>query len=49
MPVSAELTSVTAITHATKATEALAGADDLDQAVCSRLADLVDGLVLRQF
>jgi heptaprenyl diphosphate synthase len=36
-------------THATKATEALSGADDLDPAVCSRLADLVDGLVLREF
>jgi heptaprenyl diphosphate synthase len=35
--------------HATKASEALAGADDLDPAVCSRLADLVDGLVLRDF
>jgi heptaprenyl diphosphate synthase len=35
--------------HATKATEALAGADDLDPAVCGRLAALVDGLVLREF
>ena len=34
-------------THATKATEALAGADDLDPIVCGRLVDLVDGLVLR--
>jgi heptaprenyl diphosphate synthase len=36
-------------THATKASEALAGADDLDPAVCGRLAALVDGLVLREF
>jgi heptaprenyl diphosphate synthase len=36
-------------THATKATEALAGAVDLDPVVCRRLADLVDGLVIRQF
>jgi heptaprenyl diphosphate synthase len=36
-------------THATKATEALAGADDLDPQVCRRLADLVDGLVVREF
>jgi heptaprenyl diphosphate synthase len=36
-------------THATKATEALAGADALDPAVCNRLAALVDGLVLREF
>jgi heptaprenyl diphosphate synthase len=35
-------------THATKATEALAGADDLDPFVCERLTALVDGLVLRQ-
>jgi hypothetical protein len=35
--------------HAAKASEALAGADDLDPFVCGRLADLVDGLVLRQF
>ena len=36
-------------THATKATEALAGADDLDPQVCRRLAALVDGLVVREF
>jgi heptaprenyl diphosphate synthase len=36
-------------THATKATEALTGAEDLDPHVCRRLADLVDGLVLREF
>ena len=35
-------------THATKATEALAGTDDLDPLVCRRLADLVDSLVLRE-
>jgi heptaprenyl diphosphate synthase len=36
-------------THASKATEALTGADDLDPGVCKRLANLVDGLVLREF
>jgi heptaprenyl diphosphate synthase len=36
-------------THAKKATEALSGADDLDPQVCERLADLVDGLVVREF
>jgi heptaprenyl diphosphate synthase len=34
-------------THATKATEALAGAAELDGDVCSRLRKLVDGLVQR--
>jgi heptaprenyl diphosphate synthase len=34
--------------HATKATEALAGTDDLDPRVCRRMADLVEGLVLRE-
>ena len=34
-------------THATKATEALAGATGLDGAVCDRLRTLVDGLVQR--
>ena len=34
-------------THATKATEALAGATELDAEVCDRLRTLVDGLVLR--
>ena len=36
-------------THATKATEALAGATELDADVCGRLRTLVDGLVLRSF
>jgi heptaprenyl diphosphate synthase len=35
-------------THATKASEALAGTDDLDPLVCRRLTALVDGLVLRE-
>jgi heptaprenyl diphosphate synthase len=43
-----EAAMAVARTHATKATEALSGADDLDPLVCRRLADLVDGLVLRQ-
>ena len=34
-------------THATKATEALAGATELDADVCDRLRTLVDGLILR--
>jgi heptaprenyl diphosphate synthase len=34
-------------THATKASEALAGATELDPAVCDRLRTLVDGLVQR--
>ncbi len=34
-------------THATKATEALAGATELDAEVCERLRTLVDGLVQR--
>jgi geranylgeranyl pyrophosphate synthase len=34
-------------THATKASEALAGATELDPAVCERLRTLVDGLVQR--
>ena len=34
-------------THAVKANEALAGAAELDAAVCDRLRTLVDGLVLR--
>jgi heptaprenyl diphosphate synthase len=42
-----EASMAVARTHATKATEALAGTDDLDPAVCSRLAALVDGLVVR--
>jgi heptaprenyl diphosphate synthase len=42
-----EASMAVARTHATKATEALAGTDDLDPAVCGRLAALVDGLVLR--
>jgi heptaprenyl diphosphate synthase len=43
-----EASMAVARTHATKATEALSGADDLDQSVCSRMEQLVDGLVLRQ-
>ena len=35
-------------THATKATEALAGATELDADVCDRLRTLVDGLVALQ-
>ncbi|HEV2309068.1 MAG TPA: hypothetical protein VGU73_00980, partial [Acidimicrobiia bacterium] len=34
--------------HATKAGEALAGADTLDAGVCDALRRLVDGLVTRQ-
>jgi len=34
-------------THATKASEALAGATELEPAVCDRLRTLVDGLVQR--
>ena len=34
-------------THATKATEALAGATELDADVCDRLRTLVNGLILR--
>ncbi len=34
-------------THATKATEALAGATQLDADVCNRLRTLVNGLILR--
>jgi heptaprenyl diphosphate synthase len=34
-------------THATKATEALTGAEDLDASVCDRLTALVEGLVTR--
>jgi hexaprenyl diphosphate synthase len=34
-------------THAERATEALAGATDLDHHVCTRLRTLVDGLVQR--
>jgi geranylgeranyl pyrophosphate synthase len=43
-----EAAMAVARTHATKASEALAGSDDLDPQVCRRLADLVDGLVLRE-
>jgi heptaprenyl diphosphate synthase len=42
------LAMAVARTHATKATEALDGADGLDPTVCSRLAAMVDGLVLRE-
>jgi heptaprenyl diphosphate synthase len=34
-------------THATKATEALAGASELDADVCARMRTLVNGLILR--
>ena len=34
-------------THATKATEALTGADELDADVCNRMRTLVNGLILR--
>ena len=34
-------------THATKASEALGGASELDADVCDRLRALVDGLVQR--
>ena len=34
-------------THATKATEALAGATELDADVCNRMRTLVNGLILR--
>ncbi len=35
--------------HAKKASEALAGADELDEPMCARLVTLVDGLVRRSF
>ena len=42
-----EASMTVASTHATKATEALAGATELDAKVCDRLGTLVDGLVRR--
>jgi heptaprenyl diphosphate synthase len=44
-----EAAMVVARTHATKASEALAGATELDAEVCDRLRPLVDGLVRRSF
>jgi heptaprenyl diphosphate synthase len=46
-PTTVEASLAVARTHATKATEALAGAEGLDPPVCDRLAALVDGLVTR--
>jgi heptaprenyl diphosphate synthase len=42
-----EASMAVARTHATKASEVLAGATELDPAVCDRLRTLVDGLVRR--
>jgi heptaprenyl diphosphate synthase len=42
-----EASMAVARTHATKATEALAGTDDLDPFICERLAELVNALVGR--
>jgi heptaprenyl diphosphate synthase len=42
-----EASMAVARTHATKATEALTGATELDRDVCDRLRTLVDGLVRR--
>jgi heptaprenyl diphosphate synthase len=42
-----EASMAVAVTHASKASEVLAGAADLDPGVCDRLRTLVDGLVLR--
>ena len=42
-----DASTAAARSHVAKATEALAGADELDAAVCARLAELVDGLVAR--
>jgi heptaprenyl diphosphate synthase len=46
-PATVEASLAVARTHATKAAEALAGADGLDTYVCERLSALVDGLVTR--
>jgi heptaprenyl diphosphate synthase len=46
-PAVIEASMVVARTHATKASEALAGAAGLDADVCDRLRALVDGLVRR--
>jgi len=43
-----ELALSVARTHATKAADALDGADGLDATVCAELAHLVDGLVTRE-
>ena len=42
-----EASMAVARTHATKATEALAGATELDADVCARMRTLVNGLILR--
>jgi len=42
-----EASMAVARTHATKATEALAGATELDADVCNRMRTLVNGLILR--
>ena len=42
-----EASMAVARTHATKATEALAGATELDADVCNRMRKLVNGLILR--
>jgi heptaprenyl diphosphate synthase len=42
-----EASMAVARTHATKATEALAGATELDTDVCNRMRTLVNGLILR--
>jgi len=42
-----EAAMAVARTHATKATEALAGATELDADVCNRMRTLVNGLILR--
>jgi heptaprenyl diphosphate synthase len=46
-PATVDATLAVARTHATKATEALTGAEGLDASVCERLSALVDGLVTR--
>lgn len=46
-PATVDATLAVARTHATKATEALNGAEGLDAGVCERLSNLVEGLVTR--
>ena len=46
-PDTVEAAMAVARTHAKKATEALAGATELDANVCGRLRTLVNGLILR--
>jgi heptaprenyl diphosphate synthase len=46
-PATIEASLAVARTHATKATQALEGAEGLDGGVCERLSALVDGLVTR--